>query len=294
MWFDGEGVGGWVENCEQISPTYIYNELPMRSSTGRRTAADTMNTTIFVTWNASKEQPLTNIIIDEKPLFDISVFDYSGSLAKHQQSSSVTIKSGSWERRCTILSGATEGKGEILKSIANNADNTQSSYIGIFDDDILIRVSDINRAVLIGEQSGFASFQPSLAKCSHYSYEFTLNQQGTMARIVPWVEIMMPIIKTKLLMAAKPFLGSNISSWGLDCYVLPMLALTEKISGHHAVIDASIASHLRKVSSGDKIYHNGLTASQEMMVTKSACKQYLAHKGIQLDECDALRELLAF
>ena len=274
------------------SHTRRYNETKIQQR--ERSAADMVNTIIFVTCNCSKERPLANIIIDAEPLFGISIFDYSGSLAKHQQPSSVTIKSGNWERQCTLLSAATEGKGEILKNIANNADNTQSLYIGIFDDDILVRVSDINKAVLIGEELGFASFQPSLARCSHYSHKFTLNQQASIARRVPWVEIMMPIIKTDLLIAAKPFLASNISSWGLDCFVLPMLALTENISGHHAVIDASIASHIRRISSGDKIYRNGLTARQEMMMTKSACNQYLAHKGIQADECDALRELLAF
>lgn len=253
-----------------------------------------MNTSIFVTCNCSKEQPLANIIIDAEPLFDISIFDYSGSLAKDQQPNSVTIKSKKWEGQCKLLSAATEGKGEIINNIVSNADNTQSLYIGIFDDDILARVSDINKAVSIGEKSGFASFQPSLARCSHYSHKFTLNQKGSKARRVPWVEIMMPIIKTDLLMAAKPFLASNVSSWGLDCYVFPMLALTENIGGHHAVIDASIAAHIRRISSGDKIYRNGLTGRQEKAATKSACQQYLAHKGIQPDECDALRKLLAF
>ena len=252
------------------------------------------NTTIFVTFDASKEQPLENIIMDESPLFYFALFDYSGSFERHQQSRIATIRSGDWEQQCKLLSAATSGKGEIIKHIANDTDITQNKYIGIFDDDIIIKVSDINRAVLIGETSGFASFQPSLARCSFYTHNFTVNQPTSTVRRVAWTEIMMPIIKKDLLLAAKPFLDKNLSSYGIDCFVFPMLALTENISGCHAVIDASIATHIRKTRSHDKIYRNGFTAREELILTKNSCKQYLADKGIDPNESDALRELFAY
>ena len=112
-----------------------------------------MNTTIFFTFNLSKEQPLSNIIIDERPLFRIALFDYSGQIGKDQQPKSIHIRGNDWEQKCRCLSAQTEGKGEILKHIAIDAENTKYNYVGIFDDDILIRTSDINKAVIIGEAS---------------------------------------------------------------------------------------------------------------------------------------------
>ena len=73
-----------------------------------------------------------------------------------------------------------------------------------------------------------------------------------------------------------------------------MLALTEDISGYHAVIDASIATHIRKTRSHEKIYRNGLTAREEFILTKTSCKKYLADKGIDPNASPGLRELFAF
>lgn len=246
-----------------------------------------MSALIFVTWNAEKDAPLANLIIDEELRFDLALFDYTGSL---QEPSHILVNNVS----CSIYSKTTEGKGEIIKHLANGLISSDNRYVGIIDDDIIIRVSDLNRALEIGERGGYASFQPSLARCSYYSHGFTLNHQNSTAREVCWVEIMMPIIKSELLLLAKPFLDLSISSWGFDCYVLPMLAFTEKIEGGHAVIDASIAAHIRPITSGNKIYRNGLTAEQEMLRVKHACKKYMVSIGINWEEDDLLHELFSF
>lgn len=254
-----------------------------------------MNTIVFIAWDSSREQPLQNIIIDEQPLFTVALFDYGRkNLARYCQSRTITIISGSCEWQCICLSAPTEGKGEVLKHIANYAENIDYAYIGIFDDDVLIRISDINRTVSVGEASNFASFQPSLARSSYIAHDFTVNQPLSTARQVSWVEIMIPIIKTNLFLAATPFLSSNISSWGIDCYVLPMLAITENISGCHAVVDVGIATHLRRLRSDKKIYSNGLTARQELLKTKNSCLQYLVNNGIELHKCNALLQLFGF
>lgn len=243
-----------------------------------------MSTTIYVTWDATKKDPLENFIADEDPIFNLCIFDYSGHYGDNRELLSLAIKHGHSDRNYNLFSITTHGKGEILNHIANHHQGPESDYIGVFDDDILIRISDLNRAILIGESSDFASFQPSLARCSHFSHGFTVNQEGSIARKVAWIEIMMPIMKRELLRAAKPFLEHNVSAYGLDCFVFPILALSEGISGGHAVIDASIASHIKKVTPGNKVYRNGLTARQEMHAMKDACKKYLSAKGIAWEQ----------
>ena len=59
--------------------------------------------------------------------------------------------------------------------------------------------------------------------------------------------------KFTVLISSIPFLRNNISAYGLDCFVFPMLAITNGISGGHAVIDASIGTHLRDIRSNKRI-----------------------------------------
>lgn len=250
-----------------------------------------MNASIYVTWNVMNDKPLSNILLDDEPRFNLILFEYSGNL---KNESSITIKHVSWENSCFVHSEASEGKGDIIRHLAKHIDESSTKYIGIIDDDILIRVSDLNRALELGVNADLASFQPSLARCSHYSHEFTVNQQNSIVRKVDWVEIMMPIMKSELLWLAKPFLELSISSWGLDCYLFPMLALTQGVRGGHAVIDASIAAHVRPITSGAKIYRNGFTAQQEMMVVKEACIQYLNHISYKGSEIELLSKLFDF
>ena len=236
-----------------------------------------MDTLLYITWDAAKDKPLGNIIMDEEPIFDLAIFDYSGTIKGKYTHFRLNGISGIIT--CAVHSEVSEGKGDIIRYISNIDRLQEPEYIGIIDDDILIRVSDINRAVRIAERENFTSFQPSLARCSYYSHGFTLNHPNSSFRKVDWVEIMMPVLKSKLMRAVKPFLEYSISSWGLDCYAFPMLAFIEGIGNNHAVIDASIAAHIRRIRSGHTVYRNGLTASQEKDNVKEACKRYLASIG---------------
>lgn len=233
-------------------------------------------TTIYFTWHAKCAKPIENLIFDEKPTFDIALFDYSGTTTAHH----IGFEFVEWSAQCRLYSKDTDGKGEIISFISKvEADSQTTGYVGFFDDDILIRVSDLNRAIAIGAKMNATSFQPSLARCSHYSHNFTLNRRDGNYHRVNWVEIMMPIVKQKLLLEAAPFLKYSNSSWGIDSYAFPIVTIAEGLPSNHLVIDASIASHIRPISSGEKIYRNGLTAVQEAAQVKMACKQYLLSKS---------------
>ena len=251
-----------------------------------------MRDCIYFTFNSHVSKPLENLILDAKPCFQIHLFDYSGLIKEDCLDDNIYNLKGTsngelWRQECRIVAKSTEGKGQIIYEIASIIPKEEGYYIGIFDDDILIRVSDINKALVIAKKKSFASFQSSLANCSYFSHAFTLNHNHRKLfpifhkyRYVPYVEIMMPIMKSELLISSIPFLINNISSFGLDCYVFPILAITNGISGGHAVIDASIATHIRQFRINKKIFSNGMTASQEQLKLKKDCMDYLIEKGI--------------
>ena len=204
----------------------------------------------------------------------------------------------SWSQECKIIGKSTEGKGQIIFEIASILSHEKGYYIGIFDDDILIRISDINRALIIGKNKSFATFQPSLSRSSYFSHKFTLNcfikkflPKSYNYRYVPWVEIMVPIIKSELLILSLPFLKNNFSAYGLDCFVFPMLAITNGISGGHAVIDAAICTHLRDMRTNKRIFSNGMNAAQELDKVKEDCIEYLHNRGIKWEKSKKLRSL---
>ena len=201
----------------------------------------------------------------------------------------------SWSQECKIIGKSTEGKGQIIFEIASNISHEKGYYIGIFDDDIRIRISDINRALIIGKKKSFATFQPSLSRSSYFSHKFTLNcylkkflPTSYNYRYVSWVEIMVPIIKSELLILSLPFLKNNFSAYGLDCFVFPMLAITNGISGGHAVIDAAICTHLRNITSDKRKFSNGMNAAQELIRVKEDCIEYLLNKDIKWEKSKKL------
>ena len=248
---------------------------------------------IYFIFNSQESQPLENLIPDQKPLFEIYLFDYNCDIDREYSNKNIhnlqgLTKDGElWSRQCKIIRKSTEGKGQIIFAIASITSHKKGGYVGIFGDDILIRVSDINRAIKIARKKSFASFQPSLSKSSDYNFNFTTtNYKRTIFptfhryRIVPWIDIMMSIMKSELLTSSIPFLRNNITASGLERYVFPMVSITYGISGKHAVIDAAIATRLRGMGTDEKIYSNGMTAYEELIKVRKDCIDYLSKRGI--------------
>lgn len=249
---------------------------------------------VFFAWNAASDLPLGGLIVDEPPCFQVALFDYSGT--REQPLELVSVRVGSrLTLACTTVSQATEGKGQVLWHIAKLlVDQARGlDYVGVMDDDVLVRVSDLNRAIALGSEHGLVTFQPSLARCSHVAHEFTLHQPNSAVRLVDWVEIMMLFVKTELFIRATDFFAASISSWGLDCYALPILAITEGFGSRHGIIDASLACHTRPLRSNAKTFSNGLTAHQELQSIKTMCVAHLNAEAKPFLQHQQVSDLLA-
>jgi hypothetical protein len=209
---------------------------------------------ILVSWDGVSP-PLDQIHLDAEPDFDWLLFDYSGQ-----------APAGTWTvegRSFQVLSEATECKGQIFQALARHL--AQSSerphFVALLDDDILIRVSDLNLALHLGRTQDLHVFSPTLSHDSHFSHRWTLSQGRCVLREVDWVEVMMPFYRHELLLAAAPHLAGNVSSWGVDRYLIPTLQQRLGLT-RTALLDRIVASHFRPVTSGHKVYRNGLTAPQ--------------------------------
>ena len=233
---------------------------------------------VFVAWNKLKEEkPFKNIIFDAYPDFELASFDFSGmATSADQVISNIVVKKKKISIDYKILSRKTEGKSQVIACIIESlkTDPRRYSYIGIFDDDILIRVSAINKAIKIGMSKKLSTFQPSLSSNSYYAHKFTLNRNKVLQKCA-WTEIMVPFIKAELLLKCEPFLSGIVSSWGVDCFVIPIVALVERIGSGHAVIHASLATHLKPIRAGAKAFKNGRTSKQEMEMMRDRCAKYV-------------------
>ena len=174
----------------------------------------------------------------------------------------------------------TEGKGQILQKIDEflnvNKLYTKYKYIGVFDDDLVCSFSGINEILSIAKKYKLDSFQPSLTEDSFFSHRFTLKKDSKLLHYVKWVEIMCPIYDSNLFKLSASFFKESISSWGLDCYVFPIVSRINSYS-KHAVIDQVSVSHIRDMRSTKTKYSNGLKAEEECEKLRKLMTNFL-HK----------------
>nr|WP_316644326.1 hypothetical protein [uncultured Roseateles sp.] len=238
---------------------------------------------VLVSWDG-KSQPLLCLHLDAKPQFSVVLFDFSGTCSQTE----LTVQ----DLRCQVLSGATECKGEIYQALAAHlaAAPTLPEYVSLIDDDIIIGVSDINRALHLARATGLDVFSPCLSHDSHYTHRWTLQQGQSMAYPVDWVEVMMPFYRGPLFMAGAPHYEGNVSSWGIDKYLVPTL---QKLMGMErtAILNAVVASHVRPVTSGQKTYRNGRTAAMESAALKAACIALIEREQPELKHSDWYRRI---
>ena len=229
---------------------------------------------VLVSWDGTSP-PLAMIHLDAAPAFDWLLFDYTGRHA-----------AGSCEQRgqaVEMLSTATECKGEIYQALADHlhARNLQPEYVALIDDDIVISVADINRALHLARAEGLDVFSPVLSHDSFYTHRWSLQQPHRFFRDVDWVEVMMPFYRGELLLAAREHLAGNVSSWGIDKYLMPTLQQLLKLP-RTALLDSVLASHRRPITSGTKRYRNGKTAGEEREAMKARCQTLIAERAPQL------------
>lgn len=221
---------------------------------------------VLFSWDG-KEAPLRLLQRDQTPAFRIALFDYSG----RSQPGSITVDGID----CRLLSQTTECKGEIYQALARElADQPCPEFVGLIDDDVLLRVSDINALLHIARGVGLDSFSPCLTHDSHFSYRWTLKRGEALLHRVDFVEVMMPFYRGELFLAGAPHYSGNTSSYGIDAYLMPTL---QKLGGWEqtAIVNQICVSHLRPVSSNSRVFKNGRSAFDELRLMQAHCLELI-------------------
>lgn len=220
---------------------------------------------VVVTWDGMTE-PLKYIYADALPNFDFLVFDYSGK-GNQASLSSIAPKH--------FLSHPTECKGQIISALyaylqANNA-SADYQYIGIFDDDQMTSIAQINQLLFIAEVEKLDVFQPSLTHDSYYDNRQFIHKPGYQLIPAIWVEVMCPFYRMSIFNAFAPYCKDNISGTGLDLYLVPTIQyLLDQTNT--AVVHAVQVKHMRPVRTGARVFSNGKTSVQEIQIMQAMSK----------------------
>ena len=182
----------------------------------------------------------------------------------------------------------TECKGDLMQYQIEILNNIIKDYnfVAMYDDDIKIKVSEIEKLFEIAQEKKLDLFAPSLSSDSYHTYDVTLNK-GSGIRLVKWVEIMMPHFSRRFIEQFKLHL-KNLSqynlktSYGFDLFLFPQIL--KEIGGNCAIVDDIIAEHNRKITSDKKTFSNGLTALQEMQLVENYVNSYKTNKNFELEK----------
>lgn len=224
---------------------------------------------VLISWDG-ESKPLSSLLIDAVPNFDILIFDYSG---RNKNVEHLAVE----EIIAQVLSMATECKGDIYQALAKYIISNESApcYIGLIDDDIVLSISDINRALHLANLKNLDVFSPTLTHDSNYSHSWMLQRPHRCVRDVEWVEVMMPFYKHQIFIAASAYFDGFSTSWGFDAYLFPMIQ-REMGMTRCALIDSVAAFHYRPISSHQKVYRSGMTAFEEAAAMKKKCMDHIA------------------
>jgi len=205
--------------------------------------------TPFMVFCVSPQQPLA-IHFDCPPQFRFAFFDYSGTGHQPPCSASPTH---AWSVK-------TLGKGDLLRVCADLIPS-DASYIGVLDDDVHLRVSDINYLLFLGALQQLDLFQPSLSHESDTNFPHLKTRPGTLLAPTTFVEVMAPFFSRQAFEECRTLFSSSISGWGLD------IAWSHRLlqrQGRLAIIHAVTASHLRPLGSQHWVMPNGEKPVDEM------------------------------
>lgn len=232
----------------------------------------TKKSLIVVTWDGIT-QPLKYIYHNAKPNYDLLVFDYSGKAQEAHLSELNPVY---------FLSNPTECKGQIITALYNfilsNELADKYEFIGIFDDDQFISVSDINKLLFIGNVEGLDVFQPSLTHDSFYDNRQFINKPGYNILPTDWVEVMCPFYRMEVFTTMAPYCIHNISGTGLDVYLVPTVQYLLGMNST-AVVHAVQLKHCRPVRTGARLFSNNKSSIQEIQEMKALSLQLLNEKG---------------
>ena len=218
---------------------------------------------VVISWDGISS-PLSYILKDTAPNFDLFIFDYSG---QDHQSQLDGLQPAYY------VSQKTECKGDILQGVyAYLIQNkvTDFKYIGLLDDDIFISYSDLNKLVFIAEMEQLDVFQASLSHDSYYHHRQFIQKAGSVVIPTNWVEIMAPFYSSAVFFEAGKEFTRSISGTGIDVYLIPTIqVLLNKTKT--AVVHAVSMKHCRPIRTDNRIFRNGKDNLTEIAELQAYC-----------------------
>lgn len=218
---------------------------------------------VVISWDGIST-PLSYVLKDTTPDFDLFIFDYSG---KDNANKLETLQPAFY------LSQQTECKGDILEGVYTYLLQNKIAdfkYIGLLDDDIYISYSDLNKLLFIAAIEALDVFQPSLSHDSFYHHRQFIQKIGNVIIPTNWVEVMAPFYSKEVFFEAGKDFNRSISGTGIDVYLIPTVqVLLDKIKT--AVVHAVSIKHCRPIRTDNRIFKNGKNSITEIAELQAYC-----------------------
>jgi hypothetical protein len=238
---------------------------------------------VVISWDGIST-PLSYILKDTTPDYDLFIFDYSGQDHQNQLDGL---------QPAYYLSQKTECKGDILQGVyAYLIQNKVSDfkYIGLLDDDIFISISDLNKLLFIAEMEQLDVFQASLSHDSYYHHRQFIQKAGSVIIPTNWVEIMAPFYSSAIFFEAGKEFTRSISGTGIDVYLIPTVqVLLQKTKT--AVVHAVQMKHCRPIRTDNRIFRNGKDNLTEIAELQAYCMDILKQHPTKF-EPDFVRDVI--
>ena len=230
---------------------------------------------IVISWDGIST-PLSYVLQDTAPDFDLFIFDYSGQDNASQLGGL---------QPAFYLSQKTECKGDILLGVYNHFIQhsvTDFKYIGLLDDDIFISFSDLNKLLFIANMEQLDVFQASLTHDSYYHHRQFIQKAGSVMMPTNWVEIMAPFYSSAVFFEAGKEFNRSISGTGIDVYLIPTIqVLIDKTKT--AVVHAVSMKHCRPIRTDNRIFRNGKDNLTEIAELQSYCMDIVNRNPTKFD-----------
>ncbi len=230
---------------------------------------------IVISWDGIST-PLSYVLQDTAPDFDLFLFDYSGQDNASQLGGL---------QPAFYLSQKTECKGDILLGVYNHLIQhsvTDFKYIGLLDDDIFISFSDLNKLLFIANMEQLDVFQASLTHDSYYHHRQFIQKAGSVMMPTNWVEIMAPFYSSAVFFEAGKEFNRSISGTGIDVYLIPTVqVLLGKTKT--AVVHAVSMKHCRPIRTDNRIFRNGKDNLTEIAELQSYCMDIVNRNPTKFD-----------
>jgi hypothetical protein len=246
--------------------------------------SSTQKSIVVISWDGISS-PLSYILKDTTPAFDLFIFDYSGQDNASQLEGL---------QPAYYVSQKTECKGDILQGVYQHLTQnsvTDFQYIGLLDDDIFISFSDLNKLLFIANMEQLDVFQASLTHDSYYHHRQFIQKAGSIIMHTNWVEIMAPFYSSAVFFEAGKEFHRSISGTGIDVYLIPTIqVLLDKTKT--AVVHALSMKHCRPIRTDNRIFRNGKDNLTEIAELQAYCMDIVKRNPTKF-EPDFVRDVIS-